>query len=202
MGSINPTTITRSTDVLIVGAGPAGLMAGVTLARYGAIDFLMIDQEPTRKVAGHSSAFQPRTQEILQTMDLLHDLDKRGHRHTNTAFWEDGADGHLARKSRSREVVHPTPYPYVFNTDQGITEEVLGAEMVKRGHCILRPFALVGVEYSEDLDAQFPVLAHILNVKAQTIETWEAKYILGADGARSVTRKAIGAATVSNSLEQ
>ena len=32
-----------SVDVLIVGAGPAGYMAAVTLARYG-VDFRIIDQ--------------------------------------------------------------------------------------------------------------------------------------------------------------
>lgn len=36
-----------SVDVLVVGAGPAGCMAAVTLARYG-VDFRIIDQRSER----------------------------------------------------------------------------------------------------------------------------------------------------------
>lgn len=186
-----PTITQRSTDVLIVGAGPAGLMAAITLARYG-IDFNIIDKSPVRVAAGHASAFQPRTQEILQTLNLLHELDQRGHRHTNTAFWQEDKDGLLKRTSRSREVVHKTPYPYVFNTDQGICEEVLAQELRKRGHNIFRPFELVDIEYTDDESESYPLRAHILNVGSQNIETWAAKYILGTDGARSATRTAMG----------
>ncbi len=35
----------RICDVLVVGAGPGGLVAGITLARYG-IDVLVIDKRP------------------------------------------------------------------------------------------------------------------------------------------------------------
>ena len=40
-------------DVLIVGAGPAGYMAAVTLARYG-VSFRIIDQRAERIQTGHA----------------------------------------------------------------------------------------------------------------------------------------------------
>lgn len=46
--------IQGQTDVLIVGAGPAGCMAASTLARYG-IDFRLIDKRAARTQAGHAS---------------------------------------------------------------------------------------------------------------------------------------------------
>lgn len=183
----------QQTDVLIVGAGPAGLMAAITLARYG-IDFKIVDKSPVRVAAGHASAFQPRTQEILQTLNLLHELDQRGHRHTNTAFWQEDGDGLIKRTSRSCEVVHRTPYPHVFNTDQGICESVLGEELARRGHVIDRPYELVDFEYTDGsyTNGTRPIRAHFLNVGSQAIETWEVGYILGADGARSSTRGSAG----------
>ena len=41
-------------DVLIVGAGPSGYLAGLTLARYG-VDLRIIDKRPTRIQVGYSS---------------------------------------------------------------------------------------------------------------------------------------------------
>ena len=45
-------------DVLVVGAGPAGFMAAVTLARYG-VSFGIIDQRPLRVQTGHAGGKSP-----------------------------------------------------------------------------------------------------------------------------------------------
>ena len=45
-------------DVLVVGAGPAGFMAAVTLARYG-VDFRIIDQRAERVQTGHAGGKGP-----------------------------------------------------------------------------------------------------------------------------------------------
>ena len=47
-------------DVLIVGAGPAGFMAAVTLARYG-VNFRLIDQRSERIQTGHAGGKGPLT---------------------------------------------------------------------------------------------------------------------------------------------
>ena len=44
-------------DVLIVGAGPTGYMAALTLARYG-VDLRIIDKRPIRIQVGHASGTQ------------------------------------------------------------------------------------------------------------------------------------------------
>lgn len=50
---------TRCTDVIIVGAGPAGCMVATTLQRYD-IDFCLIDKRPTTAQTGHASgAYDP-----------------------------------------------------------------------------------------------------------------------------------------------
>ncbi|KZF18993.1 hypothetical protein L228DRAFT_257285 [Xylona heveae TC161] len=185
-----PAFQTRSTDVIIVGAGPAGCMAGATLQRYG-IDFCLIDKRPTRTQTGHASAFQPRTQEILQTLDLLHSLDGKGHRLTETSFWNHDEAGNLVRAFVGAEVIHPTPYQYLFNTDQGITEDTFEKYLLSKGQKIHRFMELLHYEYNEN-NFEWPLTAFIKNNASGAIEAWLTKYILGSDGARSATRKATG----------
>ena len=52
--------IQGQTDVLIVGAGPAGCMAASTLTRYR-IDFRLIDKRAARIQAGHASSGKTTT---------------------------------------------------------------------------------------------------------------------------------------------
>jgi phenol 2-monooxygenase len=53
------------TDVLIVGAGPAGLMCAVALARAG-VPIRIIDKRAERVKVGHADGLMPRTMEVLQ----------------------------------------------------------------------------------------------------------------------------------------
>ena len=61
-----------------------------------------------------NAAFQPRTQEILQTMNLLHKLDEKGHRLTETSFWMRDGNGALSRSFTGAEVVHRKS-PHTFH---------------------------------------------------------------------------------------
>ena len=64
-------------DVLIVGAGPAGLMAANALSSYG-VHVRVIDQRPTRILVGQADGIQPRTIEVLQSYGLADRLLKEG----------------------------------------------------------------------------------------------------------------------------
>lgn len=64
-------------DVLIIGAGPAGLMAANALSSFG-INVRIIDQRPTSIVAGQADGIQPRTIEVLQSYGLASRLLKEG----------------------------------------------------------------------------------------------------------------------------
>ena len=52
-------------DVLVIGAGPAGIMAGNALIRAG-INVRVIDKRPKKVAAGQADGIQPRTIEVFQ----------------------------------------------------------------------------------------------------------------------------------------
>jgi phenol 2-monooxygenase len=51
-------------DVLIVGAGPAGLMAATALTKAG-VSVRIVDKRANRVTVGHADGVQPRTVEVL-----------------------------------------------------------------------------------------------------------------------------------------
>ncbi|KAL9014720.1 MAG: hypothetical protein Q9173_000643 [Seirophora scorigena] len=179
------------TDVLIVGAGPSGYMAVLTLIRYG-VDVRIIDKRSTRVQFGHASGLQPRTQEILHTLNLHDTLDARGNRMSETAFWGPDATGRLSRCIVGPEVTSPTPFPHVLVTDQGCTEGVFDDEISARGHRVQRPMELVHYACDSASDQRWPVTAYVRNQSSGAIEVWHTKYLIGADGAGSIVRHIAG----------
>ena len=59
----------RQTDVLIVGAGPAGLTLAVTLAQLG-ISHVIIDTKPAAAPGTKAAGVQPRTLEYLDRIGV------------------------------------------------------------------------------------------------------------------------------------
>lgn len=56
-------------DVLIIGAGPAGLMASNALASAG-VNFRIVDKRPKLVAAGQADGIAPRTLEVLQVSKI------------------------------------------------------------------------------------------------------------------------------------
>ena len=57
-------------DVLVIGAGPAGLMAANALAKAG-VSSRVIDQRQKKVSAGQADGIQPRTIEVFQVDSIL-----------------------------------------------------------------------------------------------------------------------------------
>ena len=195
------------TYVLIVGAGPTGLMAAVTLARYG-VQCRIIDRNSGQTKAGHASgslplsrqsfnrlqilivskALQPRTQEILQTLDLLEGLKAKGNRMSEVARWAHDSTGKLARSNIRAEITSCTPFPYVLVTDQGNVEAAFESNLELRCYQVDRLMELVHYEYDMTPGTIWPIIAYVRNNSSGVIELWHTKYILGCDGAFSLVR--------------
>jgi putative polyketide hydroxylase len=72
---VSDSTIDRpdSIDVLVVGAGPAGLVAGIVLGRYG-IDVAVVEKRPQGSTLSRATVISTRCMEILRAWDLEDDI--------------------------------------------------------------------------------------------------------------------------------
>lgn len=60
-------------DVLIVGAGPAGMIASMNLSEHG-ISHRIIDRRDTRTLNGRADGFISRTVQIWDSVDIAHKI--------------------------------------------------------------------------------------------------------------------------------
>jgi phenol 2-monooxygenase len=188
-------------DVLIIGAGPSGLMCANALAGAG-VDFRIIDNRPVGVAAGQADGIQPRTIEVLQSYGLADSLLKDGAQMYLCAFYNPGPDGGIERTGRAPDVTAPSArYPFKITIDQGSIESLFVESLKSQGISVDRPMAPSSLEISQDpeelLDpSTYPVkvvLDHILpSDDTAEQEIVHAKFVLGADGAHSWVRKTLG----------
>lgn len=75
--------------VLVVGAGPAGLMLATNLARFG-IDVKIVDDRADKTSTGRADGLQPKTIETFKQLRLEEMLLRRGVRVWDICFWVSG----------------------------------------------------------------------------------------------------------------
>ncbi|KAG8984383.1 hypothetical protein FRB90_005356, partial [Tulasnella sp. 427] len=126
-------------DVLIIGAGPAGLMCANGLARAG-VNVRIVDKRPEAIPAGQADGIQPRTIEVLQSYGLADRLLKEGNQMHMTAFYNPSPSGGIERTGRAADVTAPTArYPFEVTLHQGAIERIFLDFLAEHGVSVDRP---------------------------------------------------------------
>lgn len=197
-------------EVVIVGAGPAGLMLNLLLARYGLNDdsLLCVDAKPGTLKSGQADGLQPRTLEVLKSLGLADEILNDGCHMEEVAFWNPTGktEGEvIERTSIVPDVSVPARFQHEVTIHQGRIERILETDLLrysKRG--VQRNTKLVDVRIDEEGDGEFPVVAEIEVQEAQgknVRRTVRSKYIVGADGAHSNVRRCMGLSLEGESLD-
>ncbi|KAJ5375968.1 hypothetical protein N7509_012854 [Penicillium cosmopolitanum] len=90
------------TDVLIIGAGPAGLMAAYWMARYG-VKARIVDKRAEKVMLGHADGLVPRTLELFDSCGFNHRVRNEGVAAVISTYWGLNEEGKLVRQEHSGE---------------------------------------------------------------------------------------------------
>ncbi|HEU5333408.1 MAG TPA: FAD-dependent monooxygenase [Actinocrinis sp.] len=166
-------------DVLIVGAGPTGLLLAGDLAARG-VSCTVLEQRA--KEAGTTRAFGVHARTLEQ-------LDARGVADELIATGTTIDEMRLFERLRVSMARLPSRYPFVLVTPQYNVEQVLERRASKAGARILRGVRFTGLTQDGDgVEARFEPVEG-----ADTQETeCRAAYLVGADGVHSAVREALG----------
>jgi 2-polyprenyl-6-methoxyphenol hydroxylase-like FAD-dependent oxidoreductase len=171
-----------STDVLIVGAGPTGLVLALWLTRLGAA-VRIIDKTPEPSTTTRAVAVQARTLEFYRQFGLADDVLSRGRQVGAAHLWVTGREiAHLKLGDIGRGL---SPFPYAFIFSQDEHERLLIERLRQHGVCVERPIELAGFEERDDR-----VVAQLRHANGQA-DTCEAAFIAGCDGAHSRVRETL-----------
>ena len=168
-------------DVLVVGAGPTGLLLASELARRGA-RVRLIERRTLPAEHSRALAVVPRTMEMLDQLGLANAFITRSHKAKGICFY--GRDRKEAFRSSMNEL--PSEFPYFLLLPQTETELLLVDYARKAGVEIER-----GVGFLSMVQTGQGVLATLERMDG-TREQVNASYVVGCDGSRSVVRHAAG----------
>jgi phenol 2-monooxygenase (NADPH) len=226
-------------DVLIIGAGPAGLMMATVLAKCG-VHARIVDKRGTKVFNGQADGLQCRTLEIFDSLGFGHRAWDESNHMLEICLWNPDERGIIRRSDRIPDTIPGISRFQQVVLHQGRIERFFLDTLndcsdicVERG---VMPTTLEVNEFAIDDTDAYPIKVHLrhlteeeatpkqaatsangtsiqdglfrsnlakddteeliqkakLNDKANTEEVVHAKYVLGADGAHSWTRKQIG----------
>ncbi|WP_019925089.1 FAD-dependent monooxygenase [Nocardia sp. BMG111209] len=155
------------TEVIVVGAGPTGLMLAAELTLAG-VPVVVLEKERTRNPQSRAGGLQPRTAEVLDLRGLLDPLLDR-------AVPRGEFGGHFAGLPVELDC-RPwrTRHPYPVSVPQARLEDFLEQRLIGRGVPVLRGHEVSAIEQDAD------------GVTAGDVR---GRYLVACDGGHSTVRK-------------
>ena len=182
----------KKTDIIVLGAGPVGLLAAHVLADRN-MDFVLLDRGRRSNTHSYALALHPDTMELLESIGLSDQVFERARRLGKVAFYE-GEE----RRAELDYSALTMRYPFLTVIGQAELEEILVDALVAKGH---KPQWNHRVRFIEEEPDGLKVsvdrlaegmtgyaMAHI-DMQIEKILEYHGHYLIGADGHESLARR-------------
>ncbi|MBO0810593.1 MAG: FAD-binding monooxygenase [Microlunatus sp.] len=195
VGIDRPAELPDRVDVLIVGAGPAGMIALAQLAQFPGIVTRLVERRPGRLEIGQADGIQARSVETFQAFGFANRIAEEAFRITETCFWKPDPDHpeNIIRVARTPDDPNGiSEFPHLIVNQARVLDYF--AEVAHNGPARLEPdygYEFVGLAVADA--GEHPVAVTLRRTTGDLGErVVHAKYVIGCDGSRSRVREAIG----------
>jgi len=156
-------------------------MLAIELARRG-VSVRVFDQLSAPPTESRATGIQARTLEIFRQLGLVEEFLAAGHR-------LDGFALHTARRRpvRVRFGDLDTPYPFLLNLRQDVTQRILDRHLERLGVTVQRGVQVTDLRHDDE-----HVELSVTRADNALPETVTADWVVGCDGAHSIVRRRLG----------
>ncbi|PPQ80743.1 hypothetical protein CVT25_001863 [Psilocybe cyanescens] len=183
-------------DVLVVGAGPSGLMVAQALARLG-IQVRVIERRLPGSQYGNADGLQPRTLEIWKTYGMLGKIRAKGACMRAMVAYETTASGEgLVRLRPASNVIVPCRYQYEITASINDIEGTLRENAEEAGVRITQPCWPTSLEVAHEIESASSVRTYAIKIAIEhpasticehhVVKAQNAARANGANGANGV----------------
>ena len=195
-GVDRPDELPDEVDVLIVGTGPAGMIAGAQLSQFPGVVTRIVERRPGRLAIGQADGIQARSVETFQAFGFAERIIAEAYRITEMAFWKPDPSDPTRIVRTARPIDDPTgvsEFPHLIVNQARVLDYF--AEVMANSPSRIRPdygYEFVRLEVGEGDHPVAVTLRRVAGPDESAERVVRAKYVVGADGARSKVRESIG----------
>lgn len=162
-------------DVVIVGAGPVGLMCAY-LGQLCGMRTIIVDKSDGPLKVGRADALNARTLQLLELVSLFGELYPLGKTCNTSSVWKDGK--FISRQSSWWDELEGCLHKHFLMIGQSYVEKLLDEKLKELGAAVIRSTTIESIEVNKE---------GCLTTLSSG-ERIQSSYVIGADGAQSFVR--------------
>lgn len=197
VGLDRPDELPEEVDVLVVGTGPAGMITAAQLSQFPEITTRIVDRRAGRLAIGQADGIQARSVETFQAFGFAGRIAEEAYRITEMCFWHPDPSDPTRIVRGERPPDDPSgisEFPHLIVNQARVLDYF--AEFMANAPTRMTPdygYEFRDLEVADEGDHPVTVrLVRTAGADAGSEKVVRARYVVGADGAHSAVRRAIG----------